>query len=98
MVSSAVHLTNPGAQVSQQEKERAEAAVEELRVASVAINGRHGAVALIDALISVWLDLNLTAFGVNLTDKALREIRRDLPKIAATHRAMNAEPKGKPDA
>lgn len=97
-MADAVHLTIARAGVSQLEKELAEAAVEELRGASFAINARHGAVALINALITVWLDLNLSLFGADLTEKALRELRRDLPKIAATHRAMNEEPKGKPDA
>jgi hypothetical protein len=94
----ALHLTNPGAHVSEQEKERAEGAVEELRSVSAAIFRRYGGIALIDALISVWLDMNLTAFGVALTDEALRELRRDLPKIAAAHRAMDVQREGRPDA
>jgi transposase-like protein len=30
--------------------------------------------------------------------RALRQLRRDLPKIAAARRAMQAQPKGRPDA
>ena len=58
---------------------------------------RFGAPALIDALISVWLDLNLTGLGVSNTDEMLRQLRRDLPKFAAAHRAMSAKFQGKLD-
>jgi hypothetical protein len=65
-----------------------------LRRAAVPIVERFGAPALIDALISVWIDLNLTGFGVSNTDEMLRQLRRDLPKFAAAHRAMSAKPQG----
>jgi hypothetical protein len=46
----------------------------------------------------VWLELMLTAYGVKATDDVLKELRRDLPRIAAAHRGMQAEPGGKADA
>jgi hypothetical protein len=73
---------------------RATSATAELRRAAIPIIERFGGPALIDALISVWLDLNLTGFGVSNTDEMLRQLRRDLPKFAAAHRAMNATPQG----
>ncbi len=76
---------------------RATDAIVELRRAAVPIIERFGVPALIDALISVWLDLNLTGFGVSNTDDMLRQLRRDLPKFAAAHRAMNAKPQGRVD-
>jgi hypothetical protein len=76
---------------------RATYATVALRRAAVPILDRYGGTALIDALISVWLDLNLTASGVSNTDEMLRQLRRDLPKFAAAHRAKNAKPQGKLD-
>lgn len=92
-----VHMTNLSTPVSQEEKDRATRAVEQLRIACKEIGSRHGAIALIDALISVWIDLNLTLFGVSLTDKALRHLRRDLARIAAVHRGMQAKSEGRAD-
>ncbi len=79
------------------DKARAAGAIVELRRAAIPIMDHFGVPAFIDALISVWLDLNLTGFGVSNTDEMLRQLRRDLPKFAAAHRAMSAQPQGRLD-
>jgi hypothetical protein len=50
--------------------------------------------ALLDGLISLWMQLSIEAFGVTVTDDNLRRLRRDLPRMAAAMRAANAPPEG----
>lgn len=43
--------------------------------------------AVLDGLITLWLDLSLRAAGVARTGALLRRLRRDLPRMAAAQRA-----------
>jgi hypothetical protein len=93
-----IYFTNPDTHVSQGEKDAAAAASGEIRRLLYPIYQRYGNDAILDALISLWLDLCLHTYGVAAADRALRHLRRDLPKIAAARRALQAQPKDRPDA
>ncbi len=90
-------ILGPGARPG--DPERAAAAVAELReFLSTMVDRGTDPMAITDALISIWIDFGLEMLGVVRTDENLRLLRRDLPKMAAAKRAMQAQPKGRPDA
>jgi hypothetical protein len=97
-MADAAHVVFIGPNGNAGDVERGTEATKALREAAKPILEELGGEALLDALISVWLDLMLSTQGVKRTDDALRLLRRDLPKFAAALRAMKAGPHGKPDA
>jgi hypothetical protein len=52
--------------------------------------------AVLDGLISLWVDLSLRGVGVARTDDGLRALRRDLPRMAAALRAAARRRPGAP--
>jgi hypothetical protein len=58
---------------------------------ALTLTEQFGRTAMLDGLMSLYLDLSLSMFGIEVTDKTFREIRRDLPRMMAALRAARAE-------
>jgi hypothetical protein len=92
--SAPVFVIGPG-QLMPGERKESEAAARLLREIVRPIAERHGGIAVMNALISLWLDVSLAFLGVAETQEQLRLLRRDVPKFAAALRASKAEPEGR---
>lgn len=92
--SAPVFVTRPSG-LFPGELEKTEAATRLLREALRPIAERHGGIATMNALVSLWLDMSLAVLGVADTQEQLRYLRRDIPRMASALRAAKSEPAGR---
>lgn len=92
-MSQPIVFRGPGA-AETGDVQRAEEALATLRLAAKRIIDQFGPGALMDGLMSLYLDLSLRSAGEARTDETLRLIRRDLPRMAAALRAADNPKEG----
>lgn len=71
--------------------EKCEAVVDALRKPCGELRARHGNVALLDGLLSLYVSLALRAYGIVGTEDALRQVAKNLPRFAATIAAAESD-------
>lgn len=74
--------------------DHAVAAVNMLRPVAFRIVEKLGVMALLDGLISVWIDLMLSTHSQAEIDDILRKLRRELPRMAVAKCAARSDVKG----
>jgi hypothetical protein len=80
---------------SPREVELTNQAKDAVKAALLPLLDTHCAVALLNALVTIYVEMGLAAVGVEVMNDSIQTLHRELPRIAAVLRSSFDEPAGR---